>query len=96
MTTQERKLWNIIRNSQIDGLKFKRQVPIGDYIVDFLCVEKMLVIEIDGSQHNTEKVMLYDTKRTEYLNKRGFKVLRFWNNEIDKNIEGVIEKIQKT
>ena len=61
----------------------------GKYIVDFICVEEKLIIEIDGSGHNYSR----DKERTEYFNSRGFKVLRFWNNEIDKNIEGVVEKI---
>ena len=93
LTPQERTLWNKLRNRQINNLKFKRQAPIGDYIVDFLCLEKMLVVEVDGGQHNQTKNIQYDQKRTEYLNNRGFKVLRFWNNDIDNNIEGVIEKI---
>lgn len=93
-TIQERKLWNLIRNNQL-GVKFKRQHPIGDYIVDFVCREKWLIIELDGSQHNEDENILKDNQRTKYLESRGFKVLRFWNNDVDNNIEGVILEIKK-
>ena len=92
-TPQEEKLWNILRNRQILDFKFKRQYPIGNFIVDFVCREIKLVIEIDGGQHNTQKGILYDKERSEYLQSVGYKVLRFWNNEIDDNIEGVYQKI---
>lgn len=93
-TPQEQKLWNLIRNNQL-GVKFKRQYPIGNYIVDFVCREKWLVIELDGSQHNEDENILNDNERTLYLNSRGFKVIRFWNNDINNNIEGVILEIKK-
>ena len=93
MTPQELKFWNIVRNNKFQNLKFKRQYPIGKYIVDFVVIEKMLVIELDGGGHNTNKQQNYDEERTQYLTSRGFKILRFWNDEIDKNIEGVFEKI---
>ncbi len=92
-TQQEKKLWNILRNRQLSGFKFKRQYPIGNYIVDFACREAKLVIEIDGGQHNTSNGISYDEIRSEYLKHAGFMVLRFWNNEIDENIEGVYQKI---
>ena len=92
-TPQETKMWNILRNQQIKGCKFRRQYPIGEYIVDFVCKEIKLIIEIDGGQHNTPEQINYDKKRTKYLNSKGYKVLRFWNNEIDKNLEGVYKKI---
>ena len=92
-TPQERKLWNILRNSNIYHYKFKRQHPIGDYVVDFICKEKMLIIEIDGGQHNQLDNIKSDNLRTKYLESRGFKVLRFWNIDIDKNIEGVYKVI---
>ena len=93
-TPQEQKLWNLIRNNQL-GVKFKRQYPIGNYIVDFVCREKWLVIELDGSQHNENENILNDNERTLYLNSRGFKVIRFWNNDINSNIDGVILEIKK-
>ena len=95
MTKEEVKLWNILRGKRFYGFKFKRQVLIGDYIVDFLCQEKNLIIELDGGQHNTDDTITYDNNRTIYLNKHGYKVLRFWNNEVWNNIEGVCEIIKK-
>lgn len=92
-TTQEQKLWNILRNRKLLGYKFKRQYPIGNYIVDFVCKELKLIIELDGGQHNTTEGVIYDKKRTEYLQAAGYKILRFWNTDIDKNIDGVYEKI---
>ena len=90
-TLQEIKLWNILKNRQFYGYKFLRQDPIKPYIVDFICRKKKLIIEIDGGQHNQTKDILYDKQRTEFLNSLGYKVIRFWNNEIDNNIEGVYE-----
>ncbi len=95
MTPQERKLWCIIRNRQFFGYRFRRQFPIGQYIVDFICREKKIIIEIDGGQHNEIKNIQYDNKRTEYLMTEGYKVIRFWNNEIDKNLVGVYEKLKE-
>ena len=89
MTKEEVKLWNIIRAKRFQGLKFKRQVLVGDYIVDFLCQEKMCIIEIDGGQHNETNNRRNDEKRTKYLESGGYKVVRFWNNEVWDNIEGV-------
>ena len=94
-TPQEKLLWNLLRNRQLNGLKFKRQVPIENYIVDFLCEEKKLIIEIDGGQHNETNSIQYDINRTKLLNDMGYKVIRFWNNEVDKNIEGVYLQILK-
>ena len=93
MTKQEVILWNHIRRRQIEGVKFRRQFPIWKYICDFISLEKKIIIEIDGSQHIES---LSDRKRDEYFISRGYKILRFWNNEIDNNLEGVIEKIQST
>ena len=95
MTPQEKKLWNILRKRNIRNLKFRRQYPIGDYIVDFICNEKKLIIEVDGGQHNEASSIEYDSKRTEFLNSKGYVVIRFWNNEVDSNIEGVYLEILK-
>lgn len=95
MTEQERKLWQYLRKRSINDFKFRRQYPIGNYIVDFACLEKNLVIEIDGGQHNQSDNILYDQSRTKYIEKCGYKVIRFWNNEIENNIEGVYEEILK-
>ena len=94
-TIQEQKLWNLIRNRQLNNLKFIRQYPIGTYIVDFACREKKIIIEIDGGQHNQDKNILYDTERTKYFEKLGYKVIRFWNNDIDNNIEGVYQRLSE-
>ena len=93
-TKQEKKLWQYLNKSQL-GYKFRRQQPIDKYIVDFFCPKLRLIIELDGGQHNEEKNKNYDENRTEILNRLGYKVLRIWNNDIDKNIEGVIEYIKR-
>ena len=94
-TIQERRLWNLLKNRQFHNLKFKRQQPIGDYIVDFICKEAKIIIEIDGGQHNEPENIEYDKTRTEYLNTLGYKVIRFWNNEIYENIEGVVLRLKQ-
>ena len=95
MTKQERLLWQFLRKKNINGLKFRRQYPIGKYIVDFICNEKRLIIEIDGGQHNENQNIVYDKERTKYLETKGFKVIRFWNLDIENNIEGVYQEILK-
>ncbi|MBQ3345594.1 MAG: endonuclease domain-containing protein [Synergistaceae bacterium] len=91
MTPQERRLWySFLRNHP---MKFYRQRPIGGYIVDFYCHELKLVIEIDGSHHNTDEAIEYDNVRTEYMNSLGLTVMRFRNHEIDYEFSGVCEKI---
>jgi very-short-patch-repair endonuclease len=94
-TPWETKVWARLRAKRISPQKFKRQYPIGNYIVDFYCAEKRLIIEIDGSQHDEEKNRTKDQIRDKYLKDQGFKVLRFKNNEIDQNLEGVFETIGK-
>ncbi len=92
-TPQERKLWSFLKSSKFYGFKFRRQFPIGDFIVDLCCVKAKLVIELDGGQHSDKESKDYDKARSDYLNKESYRVLRFWNNDIDKNSEGVGEKI---
>ena len=94
-TEQERKLWNLIKNKQFYNYKFLRQYVIGKYIVDFICREKKIIIEIDGGQHNENSTIDYDKERSIYLNSIGYTVIRFWNNEIDNNIEGVYSKLEQ-
>jgi very-short-patch-repair endonuclease len=89
-TPQEIILWSKVRNNQL-GFKIKRQYSVGPYVLDFYCPLKKLAIEIDGSQHIENKE--YDVERTDYLSVFGIKVIRFWNNEINVNIDGVINKI---
>jgi very-short-patch-repair endonuclease len=90
-TDAERVLWNRVRNRQIDGHKFARQVPIGRYICDFVCRKKQIVIEVDGGQHADSAE---DAVRDRYLSAEGYRVLRFWNNDVLGNLEGVLITIQ--
>ena len=86
LTPAEAKLWARLRNDQL-GVNFRRQHAIGNYIPDFVCVQKKLVVELDGSQHLEQEE--YDQERTEYLEEQGCKVIRFWNNEVMNDIEGI-------
>ena len=95
ITKQELKLWEMIRAGRFYGYKFKRQTPIGNYIVDFVCREAKIIIEIDGGQHNEVVNIKADEERTEYLSSNGYKVYRFWNNEVDQNIDGVYQKLKE-
>ena len=92
-TDAERFLWQYLRCRQVQGLKFRRQTTIGRYIVDFVCFENKLVIELDGGQHAQEKEHASDYERDEWLRGQGFTVFRFWNNEILENMNGVGETI---
>ena len=89
-TDAEAKIWYHLRAKRMCGVKFKRQVPMGAYIVDFVAKHEHLIIEIDGGQHNEQT----DKTRTTWLENQGFKVLRLWNNEVLANIEGVLETIR--
>ena len=95
MTEQERKFWQIIKNRKFCGYRFLRQYIIGVYIVDFICREKKIIIELDGGQHNEPKNIVYDLSRTKYLENKGYKVIRFWNNDIDNNLDGVYLQLKK-
>ena len=91
-TDAERRLWYHLRAHRFMGLKFKRQKPLGPYIVDFICMERRIIIELDGGQHAEQ--MLYDQQRDTWLSGEGYTVLRFWNNEVMQELEGVLEKIR--
>jgi len=93
-TDAERALWKLLRNRQLQSHKFRRQHPFPPYILDFYCVEKKLVIELDGGHHLEQEV--YDKQRTEFLEAHGLTVLRFWNNEILMQPENVLDKIENT
>jgi adenine-specific DNA-methyltransferase len=93
-TDAEGCLWYFLNNRQMEGYKFRRQHRIGHYIVDMICLEKKLIIEIDGGQHNEVLNQVQDESRTNWLNKEGYQVLRFWNNEVLTNTEGVLEEIR--
>ncbi|MBM3133485.1 MAG: endonuclease domain-containing protein [Chloroflexi bacterium] len=95
-TEAERFLWTRLRNQRLAGVKFRRQQPIGPYIVDFVSFESKVVIEIDGGQHNEQDALDRDTERTNYLEGRGYRVLRFWNNAVLTNIGGTLEKIRES
>ena len=90
MTESEKSLWFNLRNNRM-GVKFKRQVPMGPFIVDFVCMEKRLIIEVDGGQHQSNQD--YDHIRTKYLNTIGFKVIRFWNNQVLQELMLVLASI---
>lgn len=92
-TDTELHLWRYLRNRYLGGFKFRRQQPIGKYIVDFVNFEKKIIVEVDGGQHSFYKER--DKIRDEWLRKEGFKVLRFWNNEVLNNIDGVLEMVRK-
>ena len=93
MTEAEKLVWAKIRGKQLKDVQFYRQKPLGNFIVDFYCAKANLVIELDGGQHFTEKGEAKDIKRDDYLKQLGLKVLRFSDNEVFENIEGIIEKI---
>jgi len=90
-TEAETRLWAYLRYPRLDGIGFRRQHAIGNYIVDFCAPRQKLIIELDGSQHL--ELEEYDTERTTFLELKGYRVLRFWNNDVMKNIEGVAKVI---
>ena len=89
MTEAERVLWSRLRNRQLENVKFVKQFPIGPYVADFAARRLRLVIELDGGQHNEAK----DAARTRVIEEHGYRVLRFWNNDVMDNIEGVLDTI---
>jgi very-short-patch-repair endonuclease len=93
-TDAEDKVWAYLRAKRFFGLKFRRQVAIGQYIVDFVNFEHKLIIEIDGGQHNESPAVEKDNQRTKWLESQGYKVLRFWNSDVVENIDGVLLTIR--
>jgi very-short-patch-repair endonuclease len=91
MTDVERILWRAIRGRQLHGYRFRRQHPIGPYIADFACIEKKCVIELDGGQHQNQTD--YDENRTIFLQGQGWQVLRFWNNDVLNQLDGVLSTV---
>ena len=91
-TNAEAKLWFALRNRQLDGWKFKRQAPIGPFVVDFLCAEAKVIIEVDGIQH-LDRRAIQDARRTEHLEQAGYRVIRFWNSDVRDNLESVVGSI---
>jgi very-short-patch-repair endonuclease len=92
-TEAENRLWRRLRARQMAGFKFRRQQPIGRYVVDFVSFEGKLIVELDGGQHKAQE--LQDRERDEWLGSRGYSVLRFWNNEVFENLEAVLEVIRR-
>ena len=93
MTDAERRLWSALRAHRLDGLSFRRQTPIGPFIVDFVCQEHRLVVEVDGGQHAESRG---DVGRNRWLTGKGYRILRFWNSDVLRNRAGVLEKIIET
>jgi len=91
-TEAEKKLWQHLRQNQLGGFRFRRQCPIDQYIVDFLCPEMRLIVELDGGQHNESAA---DKERTRYLMSQGFHVLRFWNHDVLSNTSGVLDMLHE-
>jgi very-short-patch-repair endonuclease len=92
-TDAEVKLWRRLKRLETRGTHFRRQMPIGDYMVDFACPAIRLVIEVDGSQHGESAARIRDETRTKWLEAQGYRVVRFWNNEVTTNMEGVMDAI---
>jgi len=92
LTPAESKLWAYLRGDKLDGVNFRRQHAIGKYIADFVAIKKKLIVELDGSQHLQQEK--YDIERTKYFESLGYKVIRFWNNAVMNDINGVIRAIQ--
>jgi very-short-patch-repair endonuclease len=93
-TEAEKRLWSRLRDRQLAGRKFRRQVPIGPYVVDFFCPDGELIVELDGGQHAIETER--DDKRTRWLESEGYRVIRFWNNDVLGNTDGVLDAISRT
>ena len=94
-TPAERKLWRSLRGRQLDGFEFRRQFPMGEFCVDFCCRAQRLIVELDGAQHGEASGIAADEKRTMLLVARGYRVMRFWNEQILTNLDGVLEMILK-
>ncbi len=93
MTDSERKLWRELSKHQLAVHRFRRQHPLGRYIVDFVCPSKRFIVEVDGGQHNETEQQAYDARRTAWLETQGYRVFRVWNTEVFDNLDGVAETI---
>ena len=94
-TDVEQLLWSRLRAGRFEGIKFRRQHPIGQYIADFVCLERKLIIELDGGQHALSDEILKDRQRDAWLEKEGYSVVRFWDNEVLTNTSGILEAIRE-
>jgi very-short-patch-repair endonuclease len=93
MTRAELRLWQCLRKPGLEGLRFRRQTPIGSYIVDFFCPERKLIVEADGNQHVFDRVKAHDARRDAWLRDRGYRVLHFTNRDVTTNLNGVCDTI---
>jgi very-short-patch-repair endonuclease len=89
----EQRLWSYLRGGQLNGFKFRRQHALGDYIGDFVCLSARVIVEVDGETHGNDERERLDAVRAEFLERAGFRVIRFWNDEVFNNMDGVIEAI---
>ena len=92
-TDAERILWSVLRGRRLAALRFRRQQPIGPYVVDFFCPSAKLIVELDGGQHGADQNIAYDENRTRFLEAKGYRVLRFWNAEVMKDRDTIAEAI---
>jgi len=95
MTPQEVKLWVHLRSWRSRGFHFRRQAPRDGYILDFLCLRHWLIVEVDGGQHGLNSHIRRDAERDDHFEQLGFRILRFWNSDVDKNLDGVLETIDR-
>jgi very-short-patch-repair endonuclease len=93
MSDEERILWMLLRDRRFQGFKFRRQAPLGDYVVDFVCFDRKLIVELDGSQHAKPEQAAFDAERSAVVEAAGFRVLRIWTSDLFKEREGVFETI---
>lgn len=91
----ERLVWSRLRGSQIAGVKFRRQHPVGPYFADFACEALKLIVELDGDTHGTPEQQVYDQRRSAFLEAQGWTVIRFWNSEVLKSLEGTLDRIEE-
>ena len=94
MTDAEAKLWDALRRKKINGLRFRRQYSLGPYFADFICLPARLIVEVDGSQHADEEQAAHDARRTAWLASQNFRVMRFWNLDVLKNLDSVVDAIE--
>ena len=92
-TPWEAKFWSYVRNRNVSGLKFRRQFKIGNFVADFCCLKSKLIVELDGGHHNIVEQKYRDMERQRFFESQGYKVLRFWNSDVDHNLDGVLLKI---
>jgi very-short-patch-repair endonuclease len=92
-TPHERMLWRALKELPVDGTHFRRQAPIGPYVVDFFCPAKQLVVELDGGHHNDDEIAKRDRQRQNWLEQEGYRVIRFWNSEVNDDLTAVLERI---